>query len=271
MQLESSSRGAGQAQELARIQAAYERRDASGATSRYCFTNPGYAFHMQLLEWTLLEAVRRSPVRLEGASVLDVGCGSGYMTSRLLEFGAAATTGVDLMEGRIETAQQRYPRPNFVCANAAELPFVDGEFDIVTQFTCLSSVLDPDLRKAIAAEMWRVIGPGGVIISYDIRRAPWPLRILRMAAATRHRGPALAAPTPTAAISAQEMRRLFPAASSRYASAGLAFDLCPIAGRSEMFARLLAAAPFLREHGFAMLAKHGANASWEPVARGDLS
>ena len=61
-----------------------------------------------------------------------------------------------------------------MCANAAELPFPDGEFDLVTHFTCLSSVLDPGLRAAIAAEMWRVVRPGGVVLSFDMRPAPWP-------------------------------------------------------------------------------------------------
>jgi ubiquinone/menaquinone biosynthesis C-methylase UbiE len=246
----------GQTAELARIETAYRERDASDAASPYAFVRPGYTLYMQLLEWSLLDALRRSPVDLVGAKVLDVGCGTGYMLNRLLEFGAGAVTGVDLMPGRIEAARRRYPGMRFECANAAELPFGDGEFDIVTQFTCLSSVLDAGLRKAIAGEMWRVVRPGGIVVSYDIRPPTLAIRSMRWWGGWRRRrlGHDTAdVVTPVVEISPGELRRLFPSASLRYASTGLAFGLCGIAGRSELGARLLARLPLLREHGVAVL------------------
>lgn len=242
---------------MARIEAAYAERDAVGGPSIYSFTSPGYAFYMQSLEWSVLNALRRAPVELEGARVLDVGCGSGYLLHRLLEFGAGAATGVDLMPARIEAARLRYPQLTFVCANAAELPFSNGEFDLVTHFTCLSSVLDPGLRAAIAAEMWRVVRPGGVVLSFDIRPASWPVRGLRAAGDWRRRGEQAAgeAATPTIPISAEELRRLFPDATPRYEPVGLAFGLCAVAARSRLAAQFLASFPALREHGIGLMAK----------------
>jgi SAM-dependent methyltransferase len=257
MEAPSGLRDPRQAAEVARIEAAYSERDASGVEGRYRFGHPGYAFYTQLLEWSLLEALRRSPVELAQARLLDVGCGTGYFVHRLVEFGAEAATGVDLMPARVEAARRRYPEAHFVRANAAELPFDDGGFDIAMQFVCFSSVIDAGLRRAIAAEMWRVVRPGGIVVSYDIRPEPGPLRARRWLRTRRLRRQGQVTPslTPTIGISEDELRRLFPEASLQYASAGLDFELCAIAHRSYLAARLLASVPLLRAHGIGVLVK----------------
>ncbi|MBV9000417.1 MAG: class I SAM-dependent methyltransferase [Solirubrobacterales bacterium] len=243
--------------EIARIEAAYRERDAAGGASIYRFTNAGYTFYMQALEWSLLDVLRHAPFDLEGSKALDIGCGSGYLLHRLMEFGVGTATGVDLMPGRIEAARRRYPQPAFVCANAADLPFADGEFDLVTQFTCLSSVLDPGLRSAIAAEMWRVVRPGGIIVSYDMQPPPWPVRLMRQLGEWRRQDRVAIAETatPTTPISADELRRLFPAGDPRHASVALAFGLCETAARSHLVAQLLACIPILREHAIGVVLK----------------
>jgi ubiquinone/menaquinone biosynthesis C-methylase UbiE len=255
MEVRPNVRDPGAAAELARIEAAYTERDAGDAESVYSFGNPGYVLFQQLLEAALLRSLRRSPVALERASVLDIGCGSGYYAHRMLEFGAAAATGVDLMPQRIEEARERYPRVRFEAVNAAELPFADGEFELVTQFTCLSSVLDPSLRAAIAAEMWRVTAARGIIVSWDMRPEPGPLRARRALRAAR----AAAAPpeegTPTTGISDSELRRLFPGGTLDYETAALDFELCAIAARSYLAARLLACVPPLRAHAIGVVTK----------------
>jgi SAM-dependent methyltransferase len=261
MEPEYGPQGA-QAAEVRRIEAAYAARDASDASSPYRYANPGYALYMQLLESSLLRSLQRAPVTLEGASVLDIGCGSGYFLNRLSEFGAATATGVDLMPERVEAARRRYPALAFQCANAAELPFADGEFDVVTQFTCLSSVLDPALRAAIGAEMWRVTRAGGIVLSYDMRPPPAPVRAMRVLGEWRRGelGGDNGAATPTTGISAAELGRLFPSGSLRYSSVGLAFGLCAVAAPSPLSAQLLARIPSLREHGIGVVAKQRASA-----------
>jgi SAM-dependent methyltransferase len=249
--------GARQAAELARIEANYRTRDAGGVKSQYGFTHPGYGFYMQVTEWSLLHALRRFAIDLSEASALDVGCGTGYYAHRLLEFGAASATGVDLMEDRIHAARTLYPTVRFERANAAELPFDDGAFELVTQFVCLSSVIDSSMRSEIASEMWRVTRPGGTVISYDIRPLPVPLRVGRWCRVRRvRREGSFAAPlTPTIGISRRELGRLFPHASLRYESAGLDFELCAIAERSYLAAQLLTAVPGLRAHALAVMRK----------------
>ena len=246
-----------QAAEVTRISAAYRERDSTGSsTNVYRFENAAYAFYLQAVEWHLLETFRYSPVELAGARVLDIGCGSGYFVNRLAEFGARDATGVDLMPARIEAARTRYPGLRFVCANAAQMPFDDTEFDVVTQFTCFSSVLHPDLRSAIAAEMWRVLRPGGIIVSFDMRPPPRALRAKRALDRWRRgRVTAGESATPTTRISSDELKRLFDCGVLQYSSAGLAFELCSFASRSYLAASMLAAMPGLREHGIGVVRK----------------
>jgi SAM-dependent methyltransferase len=213
--------------ELDRIRAEYEARDTA-ARSPYRWDNPGYVTYMQALERALLRALADADVLLRGAKVLDVGCGSGYFLHRLREYGAGSCHGIDLLESRIAEARERYPALEWHVGSATDLPFEDGAFDLVTQFTCLSSIFDNGARLTAAGEMRRVAG--GWVLSVDTRAAS-----------------AAEAATPTVALDARELGRLFgrPALLQR---APVNFDLAQTAGRHDLLARALTAFPPLRSH-----------------------
>ena len=124
---------------------------------------------MQLLERSLLRALEDTATPLAGARVLDVGCGTGYFLHRLSDYGASECHGIDLVADRIEAARDRYPGQTWHLGSATELPFPDGSFDLVTQFTCLSSIVDNATRAAAAREMLRVAGRDGRVLSFDMR------------------------------------------------------------------------------------------------------
>ena len=155
--------------ELDRLRDEYRVRDAAAETP-YRWDNPGYVSYMQIVERELLRGLADAGVELAGARVLDVGCGGGYFLHRLSEYGAGECHGIDLMESRIEDARQRYPGLAWHVGSATKLPFEDGSFELVTQFTCLSSIVDDAARSAAASEMRRVAG-GGWILSLDLRAA----------------------------------------------------------------------------------------------------
>ena len=138
--------------ELDRIRTEYRARDAA-TDSPYRWDNPGYVSYMQGVERSLLRAFADAGVPLAGARVLDVGCGSGYFLHRLREYGAGEAHGIDLMEDRVAEGASATRHSSLHVGSATELPFEDGEFDLVTQFTCLSSILDDDVRLAAAREM----------------------------------------------------------------------------------------------------------------------
>jgi ubiquinone/menaquinone biosynthesis C-methylase UbiE len=83
-------------------------------------------------------------------------------------------SGVDLLPERVEAARQNAPWATFTVGSADRLPDPDGSYDIATAITLFSSVPSPDLEAAIAAEIGRVLRPGGWLVWYDIRyRNPW--------------------------------------------------------------------------------------------------
>jgi len=106
---------------------------------------------------------------LSGARILDVGCGSGGHLRRLTDFGAEPENcfGVDLFAPGLLLARRQNPNISFVQASAAHLPFAADSFDFVMQFTVFTSVLDAEIRRAMAAEIHRVLRPAGHFIWYD--------------------------------------------------------------------------------------------------------
>jgi SAM-dependent methyltransferase len=215
--------------ELERARAAYRARDASAETP-YRWDNPGYVAYMQSVERSVLRALRDAGMQLADARTLDVGCGSGYFLHRLREYGAGECVGIDLMEERIAAGRERYPGLDLRVGSAAELPFEAGSFDLVTQFTCLSSIVDDELRLAAAREMLRVAA-GGWVLSFDLRGSP------------ARRRPASA--TQTVPLDGSELRRLF-GEPSLLRRASLRFDLAQLLGRRPLLAAALAELPLFR-------------------------
>lgn len=158
-------------EEADRIRAVYKKREKSVPRYRYSCFNPAYLFALQQKEHHVLDMLRRCGLTdLDSRKVLDVGCGSGYWLCKFIQWGAAPAglAGVDLLPEQIALAKARTPLGvRLFCANAARLDFPDASFDIVSQFTVFTSILDPAMRLALASEMLRVLRPGGIVLWYD--------------------------------------------------------------------------------------------------------
>jgi SAM-dependent methyltransferase len=156
--------------ETDRIREAYARRTERGADERYSLDDPANAYLFASRERELVGLLRRHRLMpLSGRDVIDAGCGNGALLRDLVRLGAdpARCSGVDLLPERLEAAQAADPRMRLERADASSMPFSDASFDIALQFTLMSSVLDPAMRRAIASETLRVLRPGGVLIWYD--------------------------------------------------------------------------------------------------------
>jgi len=156
--------------EAERIVAEYDRRAAEIPAERYTASEPGPVFIRQGIERAVLGELRRAgSLPLKGRRVLDTGCGHGQWLADFETWGARRgdLTGVDLVPERVEESAARLPGADIRRADAASLPFEDGAFDIVLQSMMFSSILDEGVRRAAAAEMARVLAPGGLVLWYD--------------------------------------------------------------------------------------------------------
>jgi ubiquinone/menaquinone biosynthesis C-methylase UbiE len=93
----------------------------------------------------------------ERMSVLDVGCGPGYVSAAVAASGATPR-GLDFSREMIGIARRMFPEIEFQEGDAQDLPFVNAAFDrVVANFTLLHV---PDPERA-CAEACRVLSPGG--------------------------------------------------------------------------------------------------------------
>jgi len=163
--------------DLERLKEEYAARSQRLAgADRYSWLNPAQAFLLQGRARALLKALRQNNCgSLENLRFLEIGCGSGGVLKELVAYGASSyrLTGIDILETRLQDAKKNLPGSLLLQGNAAELPLASQQFDVVLQFTALSSLLDPALRQAVCAEMLRALRPGGLILSYDFWYNPF--------------------------------------------------------------------------------------------------
>lgn len=119
--------------------------------------NPGQKLWHYFKFRTISRALPKKAERL-----LDIGCADGYFLKKVADLlPGTKTYGVDVSEKLIRAGRLRYPKINFVVADAHALPFKDNQFDLVLSTESLEHFLSP--LEALS-EMKRVIRPQGKII-----------------------------------------------------------------------------------------------------------
>jgi demethylmenaquinone methyltransferase / 2-methoxy-6-polyprenyl-1,4-benzoquinol methylase len=125
-----------------------------------------------------------------GARILDLGCGTGDLTTRVAEAGARPV-GVDLSHRMLAEASRKLgPGTPLVRGSAFELPFVDGSFQGAVSGFVLRNLAE--LPRAFA-ELARVVEPTGRIALMDITEPPNRLARRAFDAYFRLAAPALGA------------------------------------------------------------------------------
>ena len=103
-------------------------------------------------------------------ALLDVACGTGrFLREARLTYPALKLTGLDLSAAYLAEAQRHMGdlRPaELLTANAEAIPLPDASQDIVNSIF-LFHELPPDVRRRVAAEMARVLKPGGLLVFID--------------------------------------------------------------------------------------------------------
>ena len=148
--------------QISELSAVRDFWNAAPCGSRYLETNDDYESHARArygLEPFILEFADFP--RWRGKRVLEIGVGMGADYVQWLQAGAIAT-GVDLSSASLERAAHRCElagvKPDLRLANAEELPFSDGEFDLVYSYGVLHH--SPNTLQCLR-EVRRVLKPGG--------------------------------------------------------------------------------------------------------------
>jgi SAM-dependent methyltransferase len=124
----------------------YEQRAPEYDATSYELTlqDPANATHLRALERLIAGATR--------GRVLDVGCGTGWLT----RFICGEVVGVDQSRTMLRLAAQRIPTAVFVCAAIPPLPFLDCSFDIAFSSHVYGHLDRLDEREAFVNEAFRV-------------------------------------------------------------------------------------------------------------------
>jgi ubiquinone/menaquinone biosynthesis C-methylase UbiE len=121
-----------------------------------------------------LVPLRRALLRFGSARpalrLLDIGCGTGaFLREVKRNYPLLAVTGLDLSAPYLGVARRRlkpWSRVALIEAAAEATPFAAAEFDIVSCIY-LFHELPPRVRRAVVAEIRRVLKPGGTLILAD--------------------------------------------------------------------------------------------------------
>lgn len=119
-----------------------------------------------------------------GDRVLDVGCGTGTLAAAAARLvSGAAITGLDADPAILRQARRRAAREglelDFDEAMSTAFPYADSSFDLVLSTLFFHHLTDDDKRRT-AAEIIRVLRPGGRLVIGDLGKAHDPA--MRLAA-----------------------------------------------------------------------------------------
>jgi demethylmenaquinone methyltransferase/2-methoxy-6-polyprenyl-1,4-benzoquinol methylase len=138
----------------------------------------------------LHDAVASAAIREPGERILEIGCGTGAVTERLIARGAEITA-LDQSAEMLEQAQRRIRAPKrgavrWVERTASEVDqFESGSFDAAVLSLCLSE-MSRDERRFVLAAATACLRPGGRLVVADEVR---PTRVWQRALQAFGRGP----------------------------------------------------------------------------------
>ncbi len=224
-------------QELERAKKMYEgqyRINWRDRTYMWHPRNPISLVHAHILELEVTRAFNQLDIELVDRRILDVGCGYGRMLRFWAEMGANPNliSGIDLSYYRLVRAAELSSRMGLVTGDASKIPYPTSFFDLVSQFSAFSSILDVELRKMAALDIVRVLKPSGWLVWYDIQAG---------------KGSSLK-PIPFA-----EALALFPGLDLKYAHPIFNDRLAQVIKRSPTLAFLWEKFPFVRRNGLILI------------------
>jgi SAM-dependent methyltransferase len=114
------------------------------------------ALQLQRLVAILSEISRAG---IERPEILELGCGTGWMTSVLGMFGPA--TGIDLSDTGIDFAKSRFANAEFVRSDIQNIDALERKFNVVVSHEVIEHLSDQARHVSVA---WDHLHPGGFFV-----------------------------------------------------------------------------------------------------------
>ena len=106
------------------------------------------------------------------STVIDVGCGTGYLLRRIAEQQEIIGYGIDLEPNMIDEAKAKCPEMNIQVSPSENTPFDNNTFDVMTACMAYHHFSD---KEGFVKEAARIIKPGGYLYIAD-PFFPFPVR-----------------------------------------------------------------------------------------------
>lgn len=95
------------------------------------------------------------------ASMLEIGCGTGYVLSGIAQaYPQARLYGSEIFSAGLRFAAQRQPGIEFMQMDGRQIPYAE-EFDVIGAFDVLEHIQEDE---AVLAQMWSALKPGGTLV-----------------------------------------------------------------------------------------------------------
>jgi ubiquinone/menaquinone biosynthesis C-methylase UbiE len=227
-------------EERERVLAEYSRREREVDANLYAPWAVAFEFMHDTAAHSAAQMLHRAGV-FPGHQSQCMEIGFGYLgwLAHLIQWGVPEKHlhGIELNTQRADRAREILPLSDLRVGDAAKLPWEAGVFHLVVASTVLTSILSFETRRKVAAEISRVLAPGGALLWYDFAvNNPRNQHVRK--------------------VDRSELRQLFPDLRGEIRSITLAPPLARfLAPKSITLATLLEAIPWLRTHLIAVLVK----------------
>jgi len=116
-----------------------------------------------------LERIVASGEIAEGATVLDVGSGTGILVPLIREYEPARIYACDLSEAMLGRLGENYAYAETILADVRDLRLPDGSLDVVFVNACYPNIVD---KSTGFSNMGRMLRPGGhLVISHPLGKS----------------------------------------------------------------------------------------------------